>query len=71
MKNLSQISVILMKNLSHFGHLRLAGYRYAVRFSVRVSFTVRVSVRVIQVAILSCNCGATQPRRRRNLFYVV
>ena len=25
MKNLSQISVILMKNLSHFGHLRLAG----------------------------------------------
>ena len=27
MKNLSQISVILMKNLSHFGHLRLAGMR--------------------------------------------
>ena len=25
MKNLSQISVILMKHLSHFGHLRLAG----------------------------------------------
>ena len=25
MKNLSQMSVILMKNLSHFGHLRLAG----------------------------------------------
>ena len=25
MKNLSQISVILMKNLSHFCHLRLAG----------------------------------------------
>ena len=25
MKNLSQISVILMTNLSHFGHLRLAG----------------------------------------------
>ena len=34
-----------------------------VRFSVRVSFTVRVSVRVIQVAILSCNCEATQQRR--------
>ena len=30
---------------------------------MRVSFTVRVSVRVIQVAILSCNCEATQPRR--------
>ena len=28
MKNLSQISVILMKNLSHFGHLRLAGMGY-------------------------------------------
>ena len=27
-----------------------------------VSFTVKVSVRVIQVAILSCNCEATQPR---------
>ena len=27
MKNLSQISVILMKNLSHFGHLRLAGMK--------------------------------------------
>ena len=34
-----------------------------VRFSVRVSFTVRVSVRVIQVAILSCNCEATQQCR--------
>ena len=34
-----------------------------VRFSVRVSFTVRVSARVIQVAILSCNCEATQQRR--------
>ena len=33
------------------------------RFSVRVSFTVRVSVMVIQVAILSCNCEATQTRR--------
>ena len=30
-----------------------------VRFSFRVSFTVRVSVRVIKVAILSCNCEAT------------
>ena len=30
---------------------------------MQVSFTVRVSVRVIQVAILSCNCEATQPRR--------
>ena len=34
-----------------------------VRFSMRVSFMVKVSVRVIQVAILSCNCEATQPRR--------
>ena len=32
-------------------------------FSMRVSFTVKVSVRVIQVAILFCNCEATQPRR--------
>ena len=32
---------------------------------MRVSFTVKVSVRVIQVAILSCNCEATQPRRRK------
>ena len=36
-------------------------------FSMRVSFTVKVSlsVVVIQVAILSCNCvcEATQPRR--------
>ena len=30
---------------------------------MRVSFTVKVSVRVMQVAILSCNCEATQPRR--------
>ena len=30
---------------------------------MRVSFTVRDSVRVIQVAILSCNCEVTQPRR--------
>ena len=30
---------------------------------MRVSFTVRVSVMVIQVAILSCNCEVTQPRR--------
>ena len=30
---------------------------------MRVSFTVKVSVRVIQVAILSGNCEATQPRR--------
>ena len=29
-----------------------------------VSFRVRDSVRVIQVAILSCNCEATQPRRK-------
>ena len=29
---------------------------------MRVSFTVKVSVRVIQVAILSCNCEATQQR---------
>ena len=34
-----------------------------VRFIMRVSFTVKVSVRVVQVAILSCNCEATQPRR--------
>ena len=27
-----------------------------VRFSMRVNFTVKVSVRVIQVVILSCNC---------------
>ena len=33
---------------------------------MRVSFTVRDSVRVIQVAILSCNCEVTQPRRKRN-----
>ena len=32
MKNLSQISVILMKNLSHFGHLRLAGMQLVKRF---------------------------------------
>ena len=30
---------------------------------MQVSFTVRDSVRVIQVAILSCNCEVTQPRR--------
>ena len=30
---------------------------------MRVSFTVKVSVRVIKVAIQSCNCEATQPRR--------
>ena len=30
---------------------------------MRVSFTVRDSVRVIQVAILSCNCEVTQPRQ--------
>ena len=30
---------------------------------MRVSFTVKDSARVIQVAILSCNCEATQPRR--------
>ena len=33
---------------------------------MRVSFKVRDSVRVIQVAILSCNCEVTQPRRRRS-----
>ena len=35
---------------------------------MRVSFTVRVSVtvRVIQVAILSCNCEVTQTRRLKN-----
>ena len=33
---------------------------------MRVSFTVRDSVRVIQVAILSCNCEVTQPRRNKN-----
>ena len=35
----------------------------SVRFSVRISFTVKVTVGVIQVAILSCNCEATQTRR--------
>ena len=40
-----------------------------VRFSVRVSSTVRVSVRVIQVAILSCNCEATQQRRIKYTTY--
>ena len=41
------------------------GFRIScrVRFSIRISFTVRVSVRVIQVAILSCNCEVTQTRR--------
>ena len=34
-----------------------------VMVSVRISFAVRVSVRDIQVAILSCNCEATQTRR--------
>ena len=33
MKNLSQISVILMKNLSHFGHLRLAGMVTSILFA--------------------------------------
>ena len=37
-----------------------------VRFSMQVTFTVKVSVRVIQVAILSCNCEATQPCRFKN-----
>ena len=32
---------------------------------MRVSFMVKVSVRVMQVAILSCNCEATQPRRKK------
>ena len=31
----------------------------AVRFRVRVSFTFRVSLRVIKLAILSCNGEAT------------
>ena len=31
---------------------------------MRVSFTVKVSVRVIQVAILYCNCEAIQPRHK-------
>ncbi len=30
---------------------------------MRVSFTVKVSVGVIQVAILFCNCEAPHPRR--------
>ena len=34
---------------------------------MRVSLTVRVSVRVIQVAILSSNCEATQPRRKNKV----
>ena len=34
-----------------------------VRFSVRDIFRVRVMVRVIQVAILSRNCEATQTHR--------
>ena len=34
-----------------------------VRFSIRNILTVRDSVGVTQVAILSCNCEATQTRR--------
>ena len=38
---------------------------------MRVSFMVKVSVRVIQVAILSCNCEATQPRRSPYMYFVL
>ena len=34
---------------------------------MRVSFTVRVSVRVIQVAILSCNCEAELNQARETV----
>ena len=40
--------------------LRLGvGVSCRVRFCIRISFTVRVTVRIIQVAII-CNCEATQ-----------
>ena len=39
-----------------------------VRFMVLVSFTVRVSFRVIQLAILFCNCEVTYTRRNVKLY---
>ena len=34
MKSLSQISVIFMKHLSHFGHLRLAGMHMGLKMNI-------------------------------------
>ena len=67
MKNLSQISVILMNNLSHFGHLRLAGSstRRLIRtFFVSLSRCVR---HIFASATVVTSQQLSIPRTKLNL----
>ena len=43
------------------------GVRFRVRFKARVNIKFSVRVRVIQLAILYCNCEATQQQRILNV----